>query len=236
MDTANYERVNPLRSPATSSSSSGELHLYIDSDSSSPSIAIGHASSPQELGFVQTSQPPSLTSTVGTMSLSQPPPQQMSIPSWADEVEQSGHSTTKTVIPNWAFLGRIRGSRPRSQPLMYPPPVMPTPHPQRPTVSSPLYGPTIPLLRPQQLLPQPPTYDRPTSTDNYPCTEPSPRTRPQATTQKAYPVRSSPIQASKLPARYTARPSRGPQPSSSRSQGNPFAPTQGVTHRSQGPI
>ena len=36
VDTPNYARVNPLPSPATSSSSSGELHLYTDSDTSPP--------------------------------------------------------------------------------------------------------------------------------------------------------------------------------------------------------
>ena len=100
VDTANYERVNPLPSTTTSSSSSGELHLYIDSDKSLSSISIGQASSSQEMGHVQISQPPSLNSTVHMVSLSQPPPQQTSIPSWADEGEQSGHSTPETVIHN----------------------------------------------------------------------------------------------------------------------------------------
>ena len=150
-------------------------------------------------------------------------------------MEQSGQSTPETVVPNWAYSGRIRRSRPRSQPLVYPPPVMPTPHTQRPPLPSPRYGPTIPPLRPQQPFPQPPTYDRPTSTDNYPCTDPSPRRRPRATAHEIYPVRSSPIQASQSPARHTASPSRGPQPSSSRGQPNPFAPTHGIPHRSQGP-
>ena len=46
---------------------------------------------------------------------------------------------------------------------------------------------------------------------------------------------SSPIHASQSPARQTASPSRGPQPSSSRGRPNPFAPTHGIPHRSQGP-
>ena len=238
VNTANYARVNPLPSPATSSSSSGEPHLYIDSDTSSPSIAIGQTSLSQELLLqrnLQVSQPHSLVSASHTVSSSQPPPQQTNIPSWADEVEQSGHSTPETVIPNWACSGRIRGLRPRSQPLVYPPPVIPTSHSKQPPLSSPRYGPTIPPLRPQQLSPQPPTYDRPTSTDNYPCTGPSPRRRPRDTAHEIYPVRSSPIQTSQSPARHSSSPSRGPQPSTSSGIGSPLAPTQSIPHRSQGP-
>ena len=236
VDTANYARVNPLPSPATSSSSSGELHLYTDSDTSSPAVAIGQTSSSQELllqGQTQVSQPPPPLSAVNTEHSSQQPTQTTQIPSSADE--QSGHSTPETVIPNWAYSGRILGSRPRWQPLMYPPPVMPTPHTQRPPLSSPRYGPTIPPLRPQQPFTQPPPYDRPTSTNNYSCTDPSPRRKPRATAHEAYHVRSSPIQASHSPARHTASPSRGPQPSSSRVKVNPFVPTQGIPHRSQTP-
>ena len=117
-----------------------------------------------------------------------------------------------------------------------PPPVMPTPHTQRPPVPSPRYGPTITLLRPQQPFPRPPAYDRPISTDRYPCTNPSHRRRPWAANHEIYPVRSSTIQASQSPARHTASTSRGPKPSSSRGRGNPFAPSQGITHRSHGPI
>ena len=146
---------------------------------------------------------------------SQQPPQPTSISSWADEVaieEQSGRSTPETVIPNWAYSGRIRGPRPRSQPLLYPPQVMPTPFSQQPREPSPRYGPTIPPLRPQTSFPQPPSYDRPTSTDNYPCKDPSPRRHPKISAHKIYPVRSSPIQGSQSPARHTASPPRGPQP------------------------
>ena len=50
-----------------------------------------------------------------------------------------------------------------------------------------------------------------------------------------YPVHSSPIQGSQSPARHTASPPRGPQPSFSRGRPNPFAPLQGIPHRSQGP-
>ena len=81
VDTGNYARVNPLSSTATYSSSSGELHVYIDSDTSSPSIAIGQASSSRELGYVQISQPYSLASTLHTVSVSHPPPKQTSFPS-----------------------------------------------------------------------------------------------------------------------------------------------------------
>ena len=112
---------------------------------------------------------------------------------------------------------------------------MPTPHTQCPPVPSPQYGPIIPPLRPQQSFPQPLPYDRPTSTDNYRCTDPSPRRRSRVTSHEIYHVRSSPIQASQSPARHTARPSRGPQPSSSRGRPNPFEPTHGFPHRSQGP-
>ena len=140
VDTANYARVNPLPSPATSSSSSGELHLYIDSDKIPPTVPSGQHSSSQD--------PPSpLISTTHTAVPSTQPPMTTHIPSWADEVataEQSGHSTPETVVPNWAYSGRIRGPRPRSQPLVYPPPVMPTPHTQRPLVPSPRYGPALP--------------------------------------------------------------------------------------------
>ena len=65
--------------------------------------------------------------------------------------------------------------------------------------------------------------------------DPSPRRRPRATALEIYPVRSSPIQTSQSPARHTASPSRGPQPSSSRGNRNPLAPTQGIIHQSQAP-
>ena len=143
VDTANYTWVNPLPSPATSSSSSGELHLYIDSDTSSPSVPTGLQSSSQELPLHGTSQvpQPSLFSTAHTaVPTAQPPIQPTDIPSWADEVataEHSGHSTPETDVPNWAYSDRLRGARPRSQPLVYPSPVMPTPHTQCPPVPSP---------------------------------------------------------------------------------------------------
>ena len=89
----------------------------------------------QQLLFQGTShvpQPPPLFSNAHTaVSASQPPSQPKSIPSWADQVataEQSGRSTPEIVVPNCAFSGRTRGARPRSQPLVYSPPVMPTPH------------------------------------------------------------------------------------------------------------
>ena len=98
VDTANYARVNSLPSPATSSSSSGELRLYIESDTSSPSVPAGPQSSSKELllqGTSQVPQPLRLFSAAQTA---------VSAPR-ADEVataEQSGHSTPETVVPNWA--------------------------------------------------------------------------------------------------------------------------------------
>ena len=233
VDTANYAQVNTLPSPATSFSSLGELHLYIDSNTSPPTVPTGQHSSSHE------PQPPSLTSTAHTAVPSiQPPIPTTHIPSCADEVattEQSGHSTPETVIPNLAYSGRIRGHRPRSKPLVYPPPVMPTPHIQPPLVPSPRNGPALPPLRPQISFSQPPHYNRPTSTDNYPCTDPSLRRRPRATAHEIYPVQSSPIQASKSPDRHTASPPRGSQPSSSRGKLNRFVSTHGITHRLKGP-
>ena len=134
VDTANYARVRPLPSPATSSSSSGEHHLYIDTDTSSPSVPVGPQNSSQQLslqGDSHVPQPLPLFSTTHRAVSSQPPPQPTSIPTWADEVatvEQSGRSTPETFVPNWAYTERIREPRPQSQPLVYPPPVMSTPH------------------------------------------------------------------------------------------------------------
>ena len=106
VDTAIYARVNPLPSPAMSSSS-GELHLYIDSDGSSPSINLEPTSSSQEL-LTQGHQPPTQASTaITTHTVTVPQSSQLHLPSWADEVEQSGNSTPETVVPNWAASGRI---------------------------------------------------------------------------------------------------------------------------------
>ena len=119
LDTANYARVNPLPSTATSSSSSSELHLYIDSNTSPPTVPTGQHSSSQE------PQPPSLTSTAHTAVPSiQPPIPTTHIPSCAEKratAEQSCHSTPEAVIPNLDYSGRICGPRPRSKPLVYPP-------------------------------------------------------------------------------------------------------------------
>ena len=101
VDTINYARVNPLPSPATSSSSSGKLHLCIESDTSSPLVTVGPPSSSQEL-LLQRDQlvrqpPPTFATTTNTLtSTSQLPLQPMNISSWSDEVsiaEQSGRST-----------------------------------------------------------------------------------------------------------------------------------------------
>ena len=111
VDTAKYARVNPLHSPATSSSSSGELQLYIDSENGSPSPPTGPLSSSQEPQAInQVPQPPPHSST-HTAVAAQQQPQPTDIPSWVDKVataEQSGHSTTETIVPNWAYSGRIR--------------------------------------------------------------------------------------------------------------------------------
>ena len=164
VDTANYARLNPLPSPANSSSSSGEIHLYSQKDTSSPLVPVGPPSSSQEVLFQednQVPQPPLIfeTTTQTAIPISQPPPQPTSIHSWADEVataEQSGRSTAEIVVPNWAYSGRICGSRPRSQPLVYPPPLMPASVTLRPHVPFPRYGPTISPLRPEPFFPQPP--------------------------------------------------------------------------------
>ena len=111
MDTANYARVNPLPSPATSFSSSGELHLYIESDTSSSSVPVGPPSSSQEL-LLQGDQsvPQSLyliqSTTKPPSSVPQPPTQTLRSFSWADEVgaaEHPAHSTPETIVPNWAY-------------------------------------------------------------------------------------------------------------------------------------
>ena len=127
VDTAIYARVNPLPSPATSSSSSCELRLYIDSDGNSPSLNPGPTGSSQEL-LLQGNQPPvQISSIAPSNTVTVPHSSQSHLPSWADEVEQSGDSTPDTVVPNWAASGRILGPQPRSQPLVYPPPVFLTP-------------------------------------------------------------------------------------------------------------
>ena len=145
VDTANYARVNPLPSPATSSSP-GELHLYIESDTSPPIAPTGPVSSSQELllqGNVQATHSPPSSTAAPTEA-----PQPANLPSWADEAaaEQSGRSTPHTVVPNWAYSGRIRGPRPRSQPLVYPPPVMPTPLASRHPTPSQRYGQVVPPI------------------------------------------------------------------------------------------
>ena len=96
MNRANYARLNPLPSSATCSSSSGENHLYIDSDTSSRSVHVGPLSSSQEL----------LLQSDNTMSHT---------PHQSSQLPTQGQLT---IVVNWAYSGRIRGSRPRSQPLV----------------------------------------------------------------------------------------------------------------------
>ena len=62
-----------------------------------------------------------------------------------------------------------------------------------------------------------------------------PRRRPRATKHEIYPARSPKIQPGQSPARCSQSSSRGSQPSPSRGRINPFGPTQGILHRSQGP-
>ena len=95
-----------------------ESQLYIDSETSSPSVPTGPQSSSQELlqGSSQSgSTATALFSTTHTaVSTTQPSIQPTHIPSWADDmatVEQSRHSTPETVVPNGAYSGRIRGAR-----------------------------------------------------------------------------------------------------------------------------
>ena len=143
VDAAKYARVNPLPSPATSSSSSGKFHLYINSETGLPFVPTAQRSSSQELQAP--SQVPQLPhAQLHTAVSTQQPPQPTNIQSWADEVataEQSGHYTPKAVVPNWAYSGRIRGAEPKSQPLFYRAPVRPTPLTQRPPLLSPIITP-----------------------------------------------------------------------------------------------
>ena len=143
VDVATYSRVNPLPSPATSSSSSGgELPLFIWSDSNSPAaIPPGTINSSQEL-----------------LIKGQQPPQQ---PSWADEVaaEQSECSTPETVVQNCSYSGRVRGPKIRAPETMSVTTRMRTPRYE---------SPTVPPRRPLQQVPQPPLYERPTCRDHYP--------------------------------------------------------------------
>ena len=54
----------------------------------------------------------------------------------------------RPVVPNWAYSGRIRGSHPRSQPLIYPPTVMHIPVSQPMSIHQSRYGvPTVPPTR-----------------------------------------------------------------------------------------
>ena len=78
VNTAIYARVNPLLSSATSSSSSGELHLYIDSDTSSPSGQVRPPSSSQELllqGDHTVADPPPIFTSIFTQLHTQRLPQ-----------------------------------------------------------------------------------------------------------------------------------------------------------------
>ena len=85
------------------------------------------------------------------------------------------------VVPNWFYSGRVRVHQPRSQPLAYRSLEMraPAPLPVTTMLHTPQYGsPTGPPPQTQQQFPLPPPNERPTSMDNYPCTDPSPRNDP----------------------------------------------------------
>ena len=85
VDAATYSRVNPLPSPITSSSSSGELPLFFGSNTSSPTATVGRISPSQEL-LLQGQQPvppPPLSLQKLLLKPSQQP-QHSSF--WADEV------------------------------------------------------------------------------------------------------------------------------------------------------
>ena len=78
MDSATHARVIPLPSIATISSSSGELHLYIDSDTSPPT-QMGPTSSSHELLISSQTVPQSqqllFPASRLPFSVTQPPPQ-----------------------------------------------------------------------------------------------------------------------------------------------------------------
>ena len=130
--------------------------------------------------------------------------------------EQSGASTPALVVPNSSYSDRPRCPNPRSRPLVYPPPVMPTPVSQPLRIHQSSIG-VHEFLPPQPPFPQPPSYFRPTSNNNYPCTDPSEMRRPRAMAHEIYRVRSSTIQASQLSRWYTASPPRDSRPPSSNS-------------------
>ena len=121
---------------------------------------------PQPLhSYTLAPQPPQLAQ--------QPPTQPPHMSSWADEVatEQSGHSTPETLVPIGPIPVRFPPP-PRSQPLTYPPPLIPKPASQPTTIQRPRHGPTtVPPPRHQPPFPQHLPHDRPTSTDNYTCTD-----------------------------------------------------------------
>ena len=90
----------------------------------------------------------------------------------------------------------------------------------------------MPPTRPQHQIPQSSPYERPTSTDNYPCADPSPRRQPRSMRHETYPVRMSPLGAPTF--RPTTSPPRSRQPSSSKPKPNPFLPTQKTLHSPPG--
>ena len=243
VDTANYARVNPLPSPATSSSSSGERHLYIDSDTSSPSVPARPQSSSQEHKsyFKETVRGHSHTHYFQLRTQQSP-----------QYNHQFSLRTFHLGLMNWPQRNNLvtlhqRRLSPIGHTLVDPWSTTTITATGLPTASDANIAYTMPdgtltAIRPgfttseaAKIFSSATPYDRLMTTDNYPCTDPSPRRRPRATAHEIYPVRSSPIQALQSPARHTESSSRGPQPSSSRGRPNPFTPTHGIPHRSQGP-
>ena len=101
---------------------------------------------------------------------------------------------------------------------------------------TPRYGsPKVLPPQPQQHIPEPP-YERTTSTDNYPCTDPSPRSCSRLDIHENYPVRFSLVRAPHSPvtSRLAVSLPQGSQPSSSRQKTNLFVPRRSIFYRSSG--
>ena len=91
----------------------------------------------------------------------------------------------------------------------------------------------IPPLRPQQKIPQPSPYGRPTFPDNYLRTHHSPQRRTRSTRQETYAFRMSPVRAPESPitSRPAMSPHRGSQPSSLKVKRNHFVTKQSTFDR-----
>ena len=100
--------------------------------------------------------------------------------------EQPQRSRSETVIPIWTCSGTVRLPQPGPQPLVYPPQQMTTPQTivtlqsietprsmAKPQHTNQFYSSLVSAPWPQQEAPQSPPYRRPTSTENYLCTDSS---------------------------------------------------------------